>query len=146
MCQWIDAVSCDSQFPCPCCPSTPQSVAPASPVAVLCDPESLAVCLGTRRVELSTVQCYLNNCGLTSLIIKMITNSPHHEVFLEAVTLAVGLLNGGNREVQVCVHAHVCVNVCLWKGVVASRNYVCVCVCVCVRACVRACTCTCTCA
>lgn len=70
---------------------------------ILCDPECLAVCLGPRKVELPTVQCYLNSCGLTNLIIKMITNSPHQEVFLEAVNLAVALLKGGNREVQVCL-------------------------------------------
>ena len=69
--------------------------------ATLSDPSTLAVCLGSLKVDLEQVQCYLSRKGLPILIIKIVTENPSHTVFLEAVKLAVALLNGGNREVQV---------------------------------------------
>ena len=35
-----------------------------------------------------------------------VNNSPTAPVFLEAIHLGVALLNGGNREVQVCSSVH----------------------------------------
>ena len=68
---------------------------------LLSDPKELAVCLGSVKVELAEVQCYLNRCGATTLIITQILSNPAHDVFLEAVKLAVAILHGGNKEVQV---------------------------------------------
>jgi len=39
--------------------------------------------------------------GLTKLIIKLMTDSSHNHVILEAVRLAVALLKGGHVETQV---------------------------------------------
>lgn len=64
------------------------------------NPNMLAVCLGSLKVELEGVQCFLNDGALTVLIIKMITGNPSPSVFKEAVKLAVALLKGGNRAVQ----------------------------------------------
>ena len=63
--------------------------------------DELAVCLGPLRLKLEEVQSRLNHCGLTSLIVKLITSTQHDTVMLETVKLAVALLKGGHREVQV---------------------------------------------
>ena len=66
----------------------------------LSHPKELSVCLGPINHKLDEVQSKLNRCGLTNLIIKLITNNVPQEVVLEAVKLAVALLKGGHREVQ----------------------------------------------
>ena len=67
----------------------------------LSNPADLAVCLGPLKLKLEDVQTRLNHCGLTSLIVKLITNTQHDTVMLETVKLAVALLIGGHRGVQV---------------------------------------------
>lgn len=67
----------------------------------LSDPNELAVSMGPVKQTLEKVQCYLNACGLTSLLVNLIMNSPPYMVFLETVNLSVALLNEGNMEVQV---------------------------------------------
>lgn len=57
--------------------------------------------LGPLKLKLGEVQSRLNRCGLTSLIVKLITSTQHDTVMLETVKLAVALLKGGHREVQV---------------------------------------------
>lgn len=70
-------------------------------IGKLMDPSDLAVCLGPLRLKLEEVQTRLNQCGLTSLIVKLITSTQHDTVMLETVKLAVALLIGGHRGVQV---------------------------------------------
>ena len=67
----------------------------------LSDTDKLAVCLGPLKLQLEDVQSRLNHCGLTSLIVKLITSTQHDTVMLETVKLAVALLKGGHRGVQV---------------------------------------------
>ena len=67
----------------------------------LSNKRELAVCLGPLKLKLEEVQSRLNHCGLTSLIVKLITSTQHDTVMLETVKLAVALLKGGHREVQV---------------------------------------------
>ena len=57
--------------------------------------------LGPNKLKLGDVQTRLNQCGLTSLIVKLITSTQHNTVMLETVKLAVALLIGGHRGVQV---------------------------------------------
>ena len=63
--------------------------------------DPLLVCLGDKDLTLEDVQCGLNNCNLTSLIVNIIMKSPQYQVMTEAVQLAVTLLDGGNVYVQV---------------------------------------------
>ena len=42
--------------------------------------KELAVSLGNTKYKLEEVQSTLNSCGLTRLVIKLITNNPHPEV------------------------------------------------------------------
>lgn len=70
-------------------------------VSDLSNPKDLAVCLGPVRLKLERVQSWLNVCGLPSLIVKLITSTQHDTVMLETVKLAVALLIGGHRGVQV---------------------------------------------
>lgn len=72
-----------------------------SSIDCLSHKDELAVCLGPLRLKLEEVQSRLNHCGLTSLIVKLITSTQHDTVMLETVKLAVALLKGGHREVQV---------------------------------------------
>ena len=72
-----------------------------SSIDTLSHKDELAVCLGPLRLKLEEVQSRLNHCGLTSLIVKLITSTQHDTVMLETVKLAVALLKGGHREVQV---------------------------------------------
>ena len=72
-----------------------------SSIENLSNKEELAVSLGPLKLKLDQVQSRLNRCGLTSLIVKLITSTQHDTVMLETVKLAVALLKGGHREVQV---------------------------------------------
>ena len=63
--------------------------------------DPLLVCLGKESLTLEQVQNQLDSCNLTKLIVKIIERSPPHPVVLEAVKLAVALLTGGNKQVQV---------------------------------------------
>ena len=73
----------------------------APAIGTLSNPTDLAVCLGPNKLRLEDVQTRLNQCGLTSLIVKLITSTQHNTVMLETVKLAVALLIGGHRGVQV---------------------------------------------
>ena len=73
----------------------------AATIDCLSNKRELAVCLGPLKLKLEEVQSRLNHCGLTSLIVKLITSTQHDTVMLETVKLAVALLKGGHREVQV---------------------------------------------
>ena len=61
----------------------------------------LLVSLGNDNLTLEEVQKRLDSCHLTGLIIKIIKQSPTHLIVLEAVKLAVAILEGGNKKVQV---------------------------------------------
>ena len=73
----------------------------ASTIDNLSNRDDLAVCLGPLKLKLEEVQSRLNQCGLTSLIVRLITSTQHDTVMLETVKLAVALLKGGHRGVQV---------------------------------------------
>ena len=60
-----------------------------------------AVALGDESVTLDRVQDRLNGCKLSALVVWVVKRSPLDRVFLEAIKLAVALLHGGNRKVQV---------------------------------------------
>ena len=75
----------------------------APTVTDLMNNSDLAVCLGPLKLKLEEVQSRLNHCGLTSLIVKLITSTQHDTVMLETIKLAVALLIGGHRGVQVRV-------------------------------------------
>ena len=49
-------------------------------IGSLSQPKELSVCLGPIKHKLDQVQSKLNKCGLTQLIIKLITNRSHPEV------------------------------------------------------------------
>lgn len=66
----------------------------------------LLVSLGDNTLNLEEVQKRLDKCNLTELIVKIIKKSPPHKIVMEAIKLAVALLEGGNRQVQVHVHTH----------------------------------------
>lgn len=61
----------------------------------------LLVSLGDKSLHLEEVQKRLDGSNLTELIVKIIKKSPPHRIVMEAVKLAVALLEGGNRQVQV---------------------------------------------
>ena len=63
--------------------------------------DKLAVALGEQGVTLDRIQDRLNNCKLSALVVRVVKRSPTDGVFLEAIKLAVALLHGGNRKVQV---------------------------------------------
>ena len=73
----------------------------AAAVTNLSNHDDLTVCLGPLKLKLEQVQTRLNQCGLTSLIVKLITSTQHDTVMLETVKLAVAMLKGGHRGVQV---------------------------------------------
>ena len=53
------------------------------------------------QVSLYTLQCLLDNCGVTDLVIDLVTQSASDELFTESIQLGIKLLDGGNRTVQV---------------------------------------------
>ncbi len=61
----------------------------------------LLVSLGKNGLNLEEVQKTLDSCNLTGLLIKIIKRAPPHGIVLEAIKLAVALLEGGNKQVQV---------------------------------------------
>ena len=61
----------------------------------------LLVSLGKNCLNLEEIQKVLDACNLTGLIVKIIKRSPPHGIVLEAIRLAVALLEGGNKQVQV---------------------------------------------
>lgn len=76
--------------------------------------DELSVCISGCKYSLHEVQCKLNDHGLTELIINLIMmnsseNEVHtfpYEVFIQALKLAVAILNEGNEVVQVSLLAH----------------------------------------
>ena len=73
----------------------------AATITNLSNMDDLTVCLGPLKSKLEQVQTRLNQCGVTSLIVKLITSTQHDTVMLETVKLAVAMLKGGHRGVQV---------------------------------------------
>ena len=73
----------------------------AATITNLSNMDDLTVCLGPLKLKLEQVQTRLNQCGVTSLIVKLITSTQHDTVMLETVKLAVAMLKGGHRGVQV---------------------------------------------
>ena len=51
--------------------------------------------------SLHGVQCLMDQNGATDLVIDLIIAEPNTNVFLEAIQLAISLLEGGNGVVQV---------------------------------------------
>ena len=54
-------------------------------------------------MTLFEMQCQLDLCGTSDLIIDLIIDQPNLKVFLEVVELAIALLEGGNGVIQVRV-------------------------------------------
>ena len=54
-------------------------------------------------VTLFEMQCQLNACGATDLVIDIVMKKPSYPVFLECIKLAISLLEGGNHLIQVCL-------------------------------------------
>jgi hypothetical protein len=52
-------------------------------------------------VTLCEMQCQLNNCGATDLVIDIIMKKPSYHVFVECIRLGISLLEGGNHLIQV---------------------------------------------
>lgn len=52
-------------------------------------------------VTLFDMQCQLNACGATDLVIDIIMQKPSYYVFVECIKLAISLLEGGNSSIQV---------------------------------------------
>ena len=60
-----------------------------------------ATVLARAGVSLFEMQCRLDNCGASDLIVDLIMAQPNHRVFLEVLELAIALLEGGNYVIQV---------------------------------------------
>ena len=58
-------------------------------------------CLKRAGVSLCEMQCQLNNCGATDLVIDIIMKKPSSNVFVECIRLGISLLEGGNHLIQV---------------------------------------------
>ncbi|XP_078369527.1 inositol 1,4,5-trisphosphate receptor-like isoform X2 [Oculina patagonica] len=56
--------------------------------------------LSRAGVTLCEMQCRLDKCGASDLIIDLIIKQPNHRVFLEILELAIALLEGGNSSIQ----------------------------------------------
>ena len=52
-------------------------------------------------VTLAEMQCQLNSCGATDLVIDIIMKKPSYHVFVECIKLGISLLEGGNHLIQV---------------------------------------------
>ncbi|CAB3997892.1 inositol 1,4,5-trisphosphate receptor-like [Paramuricea clavata] len=52
-------------------------------------------------VSLAEMQCQLNNCGATDLVIDIIMKKPSYHVFVECIKLGISLLEGGNHLIQI---------------------------------------------
>ena len=52
-------------------------------------------------VTLFEMQCQLNKCGATDLVIDIIMKKPSYHVFVECIKLGISLLEGGNYLIQV---------------------------------------------
>jgi len=48
------------------------------------------------------MQCHLDSQGATDLVIDLVMSSHSNRIFLEAIELAIALLDGGNSVIQVC--------------------------------------------
>lgn len=60
-----------------------------------------ATFLSRSGVTLFELQCHLDACGLSDLIVDLITSSPNHRIFQEVMEVAIALLEGGNPVIQV---------------------------------------------
>jgi len=72
----------------------------ASPIPV-CSTGPGATFLSRAGVTLFELQCHLDACGLSDLIIDLIVTSPNHRIFQEVMEVAIALLEGGNPVIQV---------------------------------------------
>ena len=52
-------------------------------------------------VTLYEMQCRLNTCGATDLVIDLVMKRPSCPVFLESIKFGISLLEGGNSVIQV---------------------------------------------
>ncbi|KXJ16906.1 Inositol 1,4,5-trisphosphate receptor type 1 [Exaiptasia diaphana] len=59
-----------------------------------------ATFLSRSGVTLFELQCHLDACGLSDLIVDLITTSPNHRIFQEVMEVAIALLEGGNPVIQ----------------------------------------------
>lgn len=57
--------------------------------------------LSRAGVTLFEMQCRLDKCGSSDLIIDLIMMQPNHRVFLDILEFAIALLEGGNNTIQV---------------------------------------------
>lgn len=60
-----------------------------------------ATFLSRAGVTLFEMQCHLDACGLSDLIVDLIIASPNHRIFQEVMEVAIVLLEGGNAVIQV---------------------------------------------
>ncbi|XP_048589146.1 inositol 1,4,5-trisphosphate receptor isoform X2 [Nematostella vectensis] len=59
-----------------------------------------ATLLSRAGVTLFEMQCHLDACGTSDLIIDLIVATPNHRIFQEIMELAIALLEGGNGVIQ----------------------------------------------
>ena len=65
-------------------------------------------------VTLFEMQCQLNKCGATDLVIDIIMKKPSYHVFVECIKLGISLLEGGNYLIQVStIHVQYVINTIL---------------------------------
>ena len=69
--------------------------------ALICNSGPGATLLARAGVTLFEMQCRLDACGTSDLIVDLIIAQPNHRVFLEVLELAIALLEGGNGVIQV---------------------------------------------
>ena len=67
----------------------------------VCNSGPGATFLTRAGMTLFEMQCQLDLCGASDLIIDLIVDQPNLKVFLEVVELAIALLEGGNGMIQV---------------------------------------------